>query len=65
MFVGELDPLGWQGMMQSQAESFIARGMTATYRVEPGQPHRIETLAGAHAGRLFDLFEAARHGCAH
>ena len=28
-----------------------------------GQPHRLETLAGAGASRLFDGFEAARNGC--
>lgn len=65
MFVGQLDPLGWQPMMQSQAAAFRAAGMSATYTVEAGQPHRIETLAGEHAGRLFDLFDAARHGCGH
>jgi hypothetical protein len=31
--------------------------------VEQGQPHRIETLAGANAGRLFDGFEATAQGC--
>jgi poly(3-hydroxybutyrate) depolymerase len=63
MFVGELDPMGWQGLMEKQASEFRARGMTAQYIVEKGQPHRMETLAGANAGRLFDLFEQARHGC--
>ena len=63
MFVGELDPMGWQGLMQKQASEFRAKGMTAQYIVEKGQPHRIETLAGPNAGRLFDLFEQARHGC--
>src|SRR5579862_8687555 len=63
MFVGELDPMGWQPLMQKQASEFRAKGMTATYTVEKGQPHRLETLAGANAGRLFDLFEQASHGC--
>jgi hypothetical protein len=35
----------------------------ARYTVEMGQPHRLETLAGANAGRLFDGFEAAEQGC--
>lgn len=63
MFVGELDPMGWQDMMRQQASDFRARGIDAHYTVEKGQPHRLETLAGAHAGRLFDLFEQAQHGC--
>lgn len=63
MFVGELDPMGWQDLMKQEASDFRALGMTANYTVEKGQPHRLETLAGAHAGRLFDLFEQAQHGC--
>ena len=63
MFVGELDPMGWQDLMQQQAAMFRGQGMAAQYTVEKGQPHRLETLAGSHAGRLFDLFEQAKHGC--
>jgi poly(3-hydroxybutyrate) depolymerase len=63
MFVGELDPLGWQPAMQAETRVFQTQGMSATYTVEKGQPHRLETLAGAHAGRLFDLFDQAQHGC--
>jgi dipeptidyl aminopeptidase/acylaminoacyl peptidase len=63
MFVGELDPMGWQPLMQKQTSEFRARGMTAQYTVEKGQPHRLDTLAGPNAGRLFDLFEQAKHGC--
>lgn len=63
MFVGELDPLGWQPLMRKQAEEFHARGMTAQYTVEKGQPHRLDTLAGPNAHRLFDLFERAQQGC--
>jgi len=63
MFVGELDPMGWQELMQKQTAEFRAKGIDAHYTVEKGQPHRLETLAGANAGRLFDLFEKAQHGC--
>jgi predicted peptidase len=63
MFVGELDPMGWEDLMRRQAAEFRARGITARYTVEKGQPHRLETLAGPNAGRLFDLFEQAQHGC--
>jgi poly(3-hydroxybutyrate) depolymerase len=63
MFVGEVDPMGWQDLMKEQASKFRAMGMTAQYTVEKGQPHRLETLAGPNAGRLFDLFDQASHGC--
>src|SRR6202142_1914247 len=61
MFVGELDPMGWQDLMQKQTSEFRAKGMTAQYTVEKGQPHRLDTLAGPNAARLFDLFEQAQH----
>jgi predicted esterase len=63
MFVGEVDPMGWQDLMKKQATEFRAKGISAQYTVEKGQPHRIETLAGPGAGRLFDLFAQAQHGC--
>jgi len=62
-FVGENDPMGWQDLMESQNATFRAQGINATYTVEKGQPHRLETLAGANASRLFDLFDKARNGC--
>jgi predicted peptidase len=63
MFVGELDPMGWQDLMRRQTSEFRARGIAANYTVEKGQPHRLETLAGQNAHRLFDIFEQAQHGC--
>jgi predicted peptidase len=65
MFVGELDPMGWQPLMQKQTAEFRAKGMTATYTVEKGQPHRLETLAGPNAARLFDIIDQAKIGCGH
>jgi hypothetical protein len=50
--------------MQREVEFLRARGTVARYTVEKGQPHRLETLAGAKASRLFDGFEEARQGCA-
>jgi hypothetical protein len=35
----------------------------ARYTVEKGQPHRMETLAGPSAARLFDGFEETKNGC--
>jgi poly(3-hydroxybutyrate) depolymerase len=63
MYVGELDPYGWHQEMKSEAEFLRSKGAIARYNVEKGQPHRIETLAGSNAGRLFDGFEQARKGC--
>jgi predicted esterase len=63
MYVGELDPYMWHGEMKKEAEFLRSKGTVARYSVEKGQPHRLETLAGANAGRLFDGFEEADKGC--
>jgi poly(3-hydroxybutyrate) depolymerase len=63
LFIGETDEYRWHGEMQREAEYLRAHGTVAEYTVEKGQPHRLETLAGAGAGRLFDGFEGARQGC--
>jgi predicted peptidase len=63
MYVGEHDRYMWHGEMKREAELLRSKGAVARYTVEKGQPHRLETLAGANAGRLFDGFEEARKGC--
>jgi poly(3-hydroxybutyrate) depolymerase len=63
MYVGETDEYRWHDEMQREAEYLRALGTLAHYTVEMGQPHRLDTLAGANAGRLFDGFEAAEKGC--
>jgi predicted peptidase len=64
MYVGETDEYQWHDEMAREA-SFLKRlGTVARYTVEQGQPHRLETLAGANASRLFDDFDTARRGCA-
>ena len=63
MYVGEHDPYMWHGEMKREAEFLRAKGTVARYSVEKDQPHRIETLAGANAGRLFDGFEETAKGC--
>ena len=63
MYVGELDEYRWHDEMKNEAEFLRARGSVARYTVEKGQPHRLETLAGPHAGRLFDGFEETLKGC--
>ena len=51
--------------MQQEAEFLRSKGTVARYTVEKGQPHRLDTLAGASAARLFDGFEETRKGCKH
>jgi len=63
MYVGELDEYRWHDEMKREAEFLRASGTVARYTVEKGQPHRMETLAGANAGRLFDGFEETKKGC--
>jgi poly(3-hydroxybutyrate) depolymerase len=63
MYVGELDEYMWHGEMKQEAEYLRSKGTLARYTVENGQPHRLDTLAGANASRLFDGFEQARKGC--
>jgi poly(3-hydroxybutyrate) depolymerase len=62
MHVGELDA-GWKEEMQQQAAQFRAKGLTVRITVEKGQSHRLDTLAGNGAARLFNQFEEARQGC--
>lgn len=63
MYIGEYDEYSWHDEMQREVEFLHAHGTVARYTVEKGQPHRLETLAGANATRLFDGFEEATHGC--
>jgi len=63
MYVGELDEYMWHGEMKQEAEYLRSKGTLARYTVEKGQPHRLDTLAGANASRLFEGFEEARKGC--
>ncbi len=63
MYVGENDEYMWHPEMKKEAEILRAHGTVARYTVEAGQPHRMETLAGANAGRLFDGFEETKKGC--
>ena len=63
MYVGENDEYMWHSEMKHEAEVLSSKGTVAHYTVEKGQPHRMDTLAGANAGRLFDGFEETRKGC--
>ena len=63
MYVGEYDQYMWHGEMKQEAEFLRSKGTVARYTVEKGQPHRLDTLAGANAARLFDGFEEAKRGC--
>jgi poly(3-hydroxybutyrate) depolymerase len=63
MYVGEFDPYMWHDEMKGEAAFLRSKGTLARYTVEKGQPHRLDTLAGANAARLFDGFEEAKKGC--
>jgi len=63
MYVGEKDEYKWHPEMKKEAEYLRSIGTVARYNIEMGQPHRLETLAGDHAGRLFDGFEETKKGC--
>jgi predicted peptidase len=63
MYVGEHDEYRWHDEMRREVEFLRAGGAVARYAVEEGQPHRLETLAGPSASRLFDGFEEAQQGC--
>jgi len=62
MHVGELDP-DWLSAMKQQSDQFHAQGFTVRFTVEKQQGHRLDTLAGDGAARLFNQFEEASHGC--
>ena len=63
MYVGEHDEYRWHDEMKQEAEFLRSKGTLARYTVEKGQPHRLESLAGANATRLFEGFEEANKGC--
>ena len=63
LYVGENDEYRWHAEMKKEVETLRSLGTAARYTVEEGQPHRLETLAGANAGRLFDGFEETKKGC--
>jgi len=63
MYVGEFDEYRWHDELKSEDEFLRSKGAVARYTVEKGQPHRLDTLAGANAVRLFDGFEEAQKGC--
>src|SRR5467141_243611 len=63
MYVGETDQYRWHDEMKREAEVLRSQGTIARYTVEKGQPHRLETLAGVNAARLFDGFEDTKKGC--
>ena len=63
LYVGENDEYRWHGEMQKEVDWLRSKGTVARYTVEKGQPHRMETLAGPNAARLFEGFEETKKGC--
>jgi poly(3-hydroxybutyrate) depolymerase len=64
LYVGEHDEYQWHDEMEREAAALRAAGTVARYSLERGQGHRLETLVGEGASRLFDGFEEAGRGCA-
>jgi poly(3-hydroxybutyrate) depolymerase len=62
-YVGETDEYQWHEEMKREVQFLGSLGTVARYTEEKGQPHRLETLAGANATRLFDGFAEAEKGC--
>ena len=62
-FVGENDEYRWHREMEREVEYLRSTGDIARYTMDRGQPHRLQTLTGAGAARLFEGFEQARRGC--
>ncbi len=62
-YVGELDEYRWHNEMKREVDYLSSLGTLARYSEEKGQPHRLETLAGDNATRLFEGFEQARQSC--
>lgn len=63
LYVGEHDEYRWHDEMRREAELLSAAGALARYTLERGQGHRLESLAGEGASRLFDGFDEATGGC--
>lgn len=63
MYVGEHDQLGWAAPIQQQSETLKAAGLAVSFFLEKGQEHRIASLAGSGASRLFDFFDQSAKGC--
>jgi predicted esterase len=63
LYVGENDEYRWHAEMKKEVEFLQSKGTNARYSVEKGQPHRLDTLAGANAVRLFEGFEETKKGC--
>lgn len=63
LYVGENDEYRWHDEMEREVKFLTGVGAKARYSLERGEPHRIGTLAGENATRLFDDFDEARRGC--
>jgi poly(3-hydroxybutyrate) depolymerase len=64
MYVGDADQLGWTTPMQVQAGMLKDAGLAVSFSLERSQGHRIGTLSGSGAARLFDFFDQSAKGCA-
>ncbi|MGD8323761.1 MAG: alpha/beta hydrolase-fold protein [Gammaproteobacteria bacterium] len=62
-YIGEHDRYQWHGEMRREIEYLNSLGTLARFVIEDDQPHRLETLAGPGAERLFENFALAERGC--
>lgn len=62
-YIGENDEYRWHDKMRSEIAFLDSLGTIAEFTLEVGQSHRLTSLAGSNANRLFENFERAEKGC--
>jgi len=63
LYIGENDEYRWHAEMEREATFIASLNTRVGYTVEEGQGHRLESLAGPNATRLFQGFQGARLEC--
>jgi poly(3-hydroxybutyrate) depolymerase len=63
VYIGENDRYQWHDEMRREVEYLQSMGTLARFTLEDNQEHRLESLAGPNAARLFENFALAEGGC--